>query len=26
MEMATGDYNDRIDRSIAAIKKSCNMN
>lgn len=26
MSMATGDYNDRIDKSIAAIKKACNLN
>jgi len=26
MNMATGDYNDRIDKSIAAIKKACNLN
>lgn len=26
MKMASGDYNDRIDRSIAAIKKACKMN
>ena len=25
MEMATGDYNDHIDRSIAAIKKKCGL-
>lgn len=25
MEMASGDYNDRIDRSIAAIKKACHL-
>ena len=26
MKMASGDYNDRIDRSIAAIKDACNLN
>ena len=26
LEMASGDYNDRIDRSIAAIKQKCNLN
>ena len=26
LEMASGDYNDRIDRSISAIKQKCGLN